>query len=396
MLSYLSNIPTITPDEDFVEVMECDYKGEHYSVRDNGAIMRHAKDKKRPNDNKWTFGRKDPESGYMRFCNEAVHRIVATAFHGEAPSPQHVVDHIDTNHCNNRPVNLRWLTKLENILLNEITCAKVIHICGSIEAFLANPQLLFGHESEDPNFTWMRAVTKEEAANTLVNLEKLQHKTPSGSESKKRMGDWVYNKNSEQWQPNFSNRDKPNEPSKEPEKEPESLMVSDLTFSGGNLHGAWDMDKSFADFEAKPHEEPKENEEEKEPTIECYATPNELAWQHGWAPYTKPEFPCCPTSISDNPLQDYFNNLEVGKAFVIASYGPSPVYKFAIYDDILLVVTQTPNGVKSFAFAKIYWNGEVFIHKSEGTFFDENGVMAAYTEAQDQEWTGGDSIDFYC
>ena len=27
----------------FTEVRECDYKGEHYSVRDNGAIMRHPK-----------------------------------------------------------------------------------------------------------------------------------------------------------------------------------------------------------------------------------------------------------------------------------------------------------------------------------------------------------------
>ena len=40
----MSGIPTVTPDEDFVEVMECDYKGEHYSVRDNGAIMRHARE----------------------------------------------------------------------------------------------------------------------------------------------------------------------------------------------------------------------------------------------------------------------------------------------------------------------------------------------------------------
>ena len=27
----------------FREVKECDYKGEHYSVRDNGAVMRHPK-----------------------------------------------------------------------------------------------------------------------------------------------------------------------------------------------------------------------------------------------------------------------------------------------------------------------------------------------------------------
>lgn len=396
MAQYIFDIPTITPDDDFIEVMECDYKGEHYSARDNGAIMRHAKDKKRPKDNKWTFGRKDPASGYMRFCNEAVHRIVATAFHGEAPSSQHVVDHIDTNHCNNRPTNLRWLTKLENILLNDITRAKVEYICGSIKAFLENPQLLFGHESEDPNFTWMRAVSREEASNTLANLDKLKHKVSSVYDSKKGMGSWAYNKYTEQWQPDFSNRDKPNEPSKEPEKPHAPQTVADLEFSGGNLDSLWDIEKSLASFDEKPQEEIKEEEGEKQPTLECYETSNKLAVQHGWAPYTKPEFPCCPTSILENPLQEYFNNLEEGKPFVVATYGPSTVYKFTIYEDILLVVTKIPNGVKSFAFTKVYWNGEVFIHKSEGTFFDENGVMAEFTIAQDQEWTGGDSMDFYC
>lgn len=392
---YLSDMPTITLDEDFVEVMECDYKGEHYSVRDNGAIMRHSNGRKRPNDGQWTFGRKDPESGYMRFRNEAVHRIVATAFHGEAPSPQHVVDHIDTNHCNNRPTNLRWLTKLENILLNDITRAKVIHICGSIEAFLANPNLLFGHESEDPNFTWMRAVTHEEAANTLANIEKLQHKTPSNSGTQKGMGNWVYNQHPEDWHPDFSDRVNPNISSSEPEKPHKPETVSDLKFTGGDIKGTWDIEKSWANFDEKPPVETKENCEE-QPTLDCYKTSNELAVQHGWAPYTKPEFPCCPTKVSDNPLQDYFNNLEEGKPFVVATYGPSTVYKFVIYEDILLVVTKTPNGVKSFAFAKIYWNGEVFIHKSERTYFDENGVMADYTRAQGLEWDGPESIDDDC
>jgi hypothetical protein len=68
-------------------------------VRDNGAILR----KKRPGglhrklDNFWTFGTKDANSGYANFGNHKVHRIVATAFHGEQPTRQHIVDHIDTN-----------------------------------------------------------------------------------------------------------------------------------------------------------------------------------------------------------------------------------------------------------------------------------------------------------
>ena len=107
---------------DFKVQKECTYKGELYSVRDNGSIMRHQKEgkKRRPQDGKWTFGT-STSKGYAMICGEGVHRIVATAFHGEAPSDQHIVDHYDTNRQNNRPENLRWLTKLENILNNPYT-----------------------------------------------------------------------------------------------------------------------------------------------------------------------------------------------------------------------------------------------------------------------------------
>ena len=44
----------------FDKVADCEYKGEHYSARDNGAVMRHPKtpNRPRPLDNKWTFGKK--------------------------------------------------------------------------------------------------------------------------------------------------------------------------------------------------------------------------------------------------------------------------------------------------------------------------------------------------
>lgn len=126
---------------DYKEVKDCIYKNEHYSVRDNGAIMRHQRNgqNKRKLDDVWSFGKLDTSTGYMKFCGKRVHQIVATAFHGPAPSEQHIVDHIDTNKQNNRPENLRWLTKLENILNNDITRKKVELICGSVEAFLENP-----------------------------------------------------------------------------------------------------------------------------------------------------------------------------------------------------------------------------------------------------------------
>jgi hypothetical protein len=121
----------------FEKEVTCEYRGETYQVRDNGAILRKAREgkRKRPKDNFWTFGNVVQSSGYLRFVSEAVHRIVATAFHGEPVAKRNIVDHIDTNRQNNRPENLRWVTKLENILLNPITLNRVLYSYGSIDNF---------------------------------------------------------------------------------------------------------------------------------------------------------------------------------------------------------------------------------------------------------------------
>lgn len=106
--------------ETYNRIQECYYKNELYSVRDNGAILRHTPKNKRPRptDNNWTFGKLNIKTGYLEIVSVRIHRIVATAFHGEPPTKEHVVDHIDTNKQNNRPANLRWVTRLENILLD--------------------------------------------------------------------------------------------------------------------------------------------------------------------------------------------------------------------------------------------------------------------------------------
>lgn len=44
----------------------------------------------------------------------AVHRLVAEAFIGAAPSAQHQVAHIDGSRVNNHWTNLRWSTRVEN------------------------------------------------------------------------------------------------------------------------------------------------------------------------------------------------------------------------------------------------------------------------------------------
>lgn len=87
----------------YQESRECNYKGRHYSVRDNGAIYRHQKEGSRASklDNTWTFGTKDAKTGYMLYGGVRVHQVVAIAFHGVPEDPNMVVDHIDTNRCNN-------------------------------------------------------------------------------------------------------------------------------------------------------------------------------------------------------------------------------------------------------------------------------------------------------
>src|SRR5574344_2678882 len=144
-------LTTISVDQFFDPEKECKFKDEQYSVRNNGAILRHSKEGRHSKlDNEWTFGKQDKYSGYMLHGQVRVHHVVATAFIGECPGSlkQYVVDHIDNNKCNNRPENLRWCTRLENTIGNPITRAKIEMICGSIEAFIENPALLYGHESE--------------------------------------------------------------------------------------------------------------------------------------------------------------------------------------------------------------------------------------------------------
>lgn len=177
--------------EIFESEKTCEYRGEIYRVRDNGSILRCQKPnkRKRPLDAKWTFGYPCKQKGYMNFSSETVHRIVATAFHGKQSSKKHIIDHIDTNKKNNRPENLRWITRLDNILQNPITFSRVIFKYGSIDNFLSNPSKPIDGELEQ-NFEWMRTVTKEESDNTrknLINWAK-EGKIPAGGE----LGEWIF------------------------------------------------------------------------------------------------------------------------------------------------------------------------------------------------------------
>ena len=318
--------------DDYKEFKDCIYKDEHYSVRDNGAIMRHKREgiRRRKFDDVWSFGKPNVKAGYMEFCGEKVHRIVATAFHGPAPSKQHVVDHIDTNRRNNRPENLRWLTKLENILNNEITRKKVVSICGSIEAFLENPSLLYGYEREDKNFLWMRNVTPEEARISLSRLTEWS-KTPTQPKGG-TMCDWI-----------FQEVPRP------------SALDSAIRYREPILPNMMEDWNEVGLFNIK----------EKEPLRTQSLTPN--AVQFNWK--TPEEFPCCPQQFTGKPLTAYMNNLEAGKVFCTNKLGDSTILKYGMpQSDCLWVMCEINVAFKTHAITKITFKDGIFYHENQGVF----------------------------
>lgn len=344
----------------------CVYKGRKYYVRDNGAIYRQCQEdgKLRKWDEEWTFGKFDSSTGYMLLGQERVHRIVCTAYHGESDDDRNVVDHIDTNRCNNRPENLRWVTRLENTLNNPITRAKVEFICGSIEAFLKNPSLLNGHESENSNFSWMRTVTKEEGERSLRRwnewaLKSVEERMPKGIGA----GEWLYEKEAS-----------------------EVALKPQRRFQYAGPYN------SYAEHIAAV-EEMNRIEHEKQYGLKDSLTPG--AKQVEWK--TPTEFPQTPKEISETPLQDYLSQLSKGTIYCRNQYSDSPVYAAAMSEDQshLAVLTEI-SGVTNYALSEVTYENGYFIHKSIRTFFTEDGANKYYTHSLGKEWNGGDVMEDFC
>ena len=320
---------------------ECIYKDERYSVRDNGAVWRHPREgrKPRPTDCQWTFGKPNEKNGYMEIGLARVHIIVATAFYGVKDTKIYVVDHIDTNRQNNRIENLRWLTRLENILLNPISRKKIEYICGcNAEEFLANPEKYRDMIQPNTSFGWMRTVTKEEGNQCLKNL--LEWAASDKQSSGGSIDEWIY-------QP-LSTKHNP---------------IEDIP---------------------------------KEPDYIMSLTPK--AAQRNW--HTPSEFPCTPQEFNDNPLTTYAKNLKEKNILAKNQYGISLIINSGFSEDkqTLYVLTESSEddtAIKRYALAIITYENGLFIHTGR-TFFTKEGAEKRFTLAQGLEWTGGDSIDDYC
>lgn len=316
--------------QSFTEERSCTYRGEDYAVRDNGAVLRRAsKSRRRPLDDVWTLGAPSAQDGYMSISTHKVHRIVATAFHGEQPSPGHIVDHIDTNRRNNRPDNLRWVTRLENILLNPVTAKRVVALYGSIEEFLADPR---NPKNGKPtaDYEWMRSVTPEEAAYSRERLEAW-----AASPRPSRGGgasDWILRP----------------PPSASVHHDPAAIVQSKTR---GAVQRKWRV----------PAEFPLCPDPQTDSPLDAYLdrlTPGVVA------------------------VVSPYGETRVGTALRTPDGGA-----------ILLLGEHGKEAIKPWSLAKVTYENGLFVHESMGTFFERAGAEKYLTLEQGLPWEGGEVFD---
>ncbi len=239
------------------------------------------------------------------------------------------MDHIDSNCRNNRPENLRWLTRLENTLKNPVTRRKIEYLCGSIEAFLENPSML-NNKNLEPNVAWMRTVTLEEAQNCKMRMH-----IWASSENRKYSDTSFYEKSS------FAKR-----------------VYKPLQKWEAGLAG--------------------------EPGLDFAQTP--MCGQYMWR--SPAHFPCCPQEVGADPLDSYFQNLKSGAVFAYCDYQHSPkltVVEFAKGKKrpSILVMCEK-EGPPQYAIAGIELNEKgFFIHFKLGSYTDKDSADKAFIEKQE-------------
>lgn len=328
----------------FVREVQCEYKGRNYKVRDNGAICRLTKEGCRSGklDNIWTFGTRNSDGYMIHTGNIRVHQVVCTAFNGPEPHPHMIVYHIDRDNSNNRPENLRWLTRIEYALMNDYTRKKIIKLCGSIESFIDDPSIL-GNQESSPDINWMKTVTKEQAAVCRKYIEEWRAK------------DYRHYNSNKGYRDAHSFKSK--------------------------LKHKLEIVESWI------------NSEEESLDLKNSLTPGakQVCWK------TPTEFPLVPQVKSHAPLQEYLNRMHKGSIYSRNCFGESSLYEVAMSDDKShLSVVAEFSGATNYALSEITFTDGYYIHKSIRTFFTEKGAQKYFTLSLGKEWTGGDVFEDFC
>lgn len=364
----------------------CEYKGEVYSVRDNGAVMRHAREgkKARKLDNVWTFGTKDKARGYMMISSHRVHIIVAKAFIPGNEDGKMVVDHIDTNRCNNRVENLRWLTKLENVLLNEATLKRVTYLCGGdINKFIENPSCLQDLTGSDQDIMWMRTVTPEEARLAMEHISSWakrpisSYKMMKERETTKDFEDWLKKHEIKETNPFFGNGkvEKQRTSTEETNSDKEAWEEVRRAFTAPRT-------------EQTEYQNPmmKELEERERLAKEKKESLTKGTFQIGF--YEKMQFPLCPKEATGG-LDSYAKELQIGAVIAISEKGDE--YTIASlgwtteWDAIQ--VEATNNGKRAHFYIHIKYEEGMYVHcngeyRDQYRFCDSPNVLQCGARTQ--------------
>ena len=283
-----------------------------------------------------------------------------------------MVDHIDTNRCNNRPVNLRWLTRLENALNNPATLKKITFLCGGdIQKFLDDPSCLRDTTGTNQDVMWMRTVSAAEARDAFERIMSWAAKPDNETPSKGgKMGEWIYQSKRERMQYDPWGNPIGEKSVLHPHIPIEEIEVPKVTFKSPLT----DKQETFV--------------------LSDSITPTAL--QGNWR--TPADFVCCPLQVTDTPLEDYFHNLKLGAVYLRNSFGESTILDFAISKDKqhLWVLTEQKGEIKPWAVSEIVMYENNFLHLSRHTYFSEIGGRKYFTLYQGKQWNGEDCIDDYC
>ncbi|MDH5305230.1 MAG: HNH endonuclease [Gammaproteobacteria bacterium] len=268
----------------------------------------------------------------MKLSTIVVHRVVATAFHGKAPSDLHVVDHIDTNRRNNRAENLRWVTRLDNILSNPATHKRIVAAHGSIEEFLENPQRP-GVPRRLGQYDWMRTVSKDEAMASRERMDRWakSEKRPNGG----LIGEWLF--------------------ATTHQASPHQHEVQDVeSLTRGAFQRRW---KTPCEFPACPDVAVEDALHEYEQRLTCG------------------------TVFSRNQ----YGNSRALSAEISETDGA-----------LVVLCALEPDPVKPWAISRVTIEHGGFCHENLGSCFTKEGAEKQYRVALGLSREGGDSIDDYC
>ncbi len=325
---------TNTDIDNFKKETTCIYKDEQYSVRDNGAVLRHSREtgRKRKDDDIWTFGTSVDDKGFYSFGNAKVQQIVATAFLGNPPNSQYVVFHKNYNKQDNKIENLAWVTKFEYHILQPQVQSQLRIVTGEnkIEKILSNFEQYKAFLPQ--NLSWMRSVSQEDADKCLQKYIDLKFST----KEEKKLLNWN----------SIENRNRIKEISSElrPSLTPYAVVK-------GNM-------------------------------IPSY-------------------FLCCPKTITENPLQAYFENLKTGNTYYLNKHYSTIVLEAAFYVEKQKIIVKCESGdgekaIKPWSVSTITFENGVYLHTLYKTCFEKKSADKYFIILQDKEWTGGDVFDDFC